>query len=291
MTEIDILTKRLAAAGLDAATLVPASGGVIAVGALVTLDDGQELFAKTLIGPDSDIFAIEAEGLRALREIGGAATPEVRHVTPNLLVLESLRPRPADDERFWEELGRMIVYMHTSTVHDRFGWHRDGWLGRMRQDNSWHDDGYAFFAECRVLRWLAEPLVQATFDSRERQALERLCATLPELIPVMPAVLTHGDLWSENVLATAQGVPVLIDPAVSYAWPEVDLAMLWCSPRPPAAERFFDAYAEAAPLADGWRDRMPLLHLRELMSIIAHDDDDWGAADYIRNLIAPFARR
>ena len=31
--------------------------------------------------------------------------------------------------------------------------------------------------------------------------MERFCDRLPELIPVMPAVLTHGDLWAGNLLS------------------------------------------------------------------------------------------
>lgn len=83
---------------------------------------------------------------------------------------------------------------------------------------------------------------------------------------------------------------MLIDPAVSYNWPEADLSMLWCSPHAAAAERFFAVYQEIAPLQDGWEERMPLLHLRELLSVIAHDDDDWGAAEAVRKIIAPFRR-
>jgi hypothetical protein len=35
---------------------------------------------------------------------------------------------------------------------------------------------------------------------------------------------------------------------------------------------------------------MPIYHLRELLSVIAHDDDDWGAAAAVRKVIAPFRR-
>lgn len=292
---MDLLSQRLEAAGFAVQSLSPASGGVIASGALARLRDGSQVFAKTIEPGDGssdlgDLFDIEASGLRSLRHLGRAATPDVLYAGPDLLVLSPLLP-PPEAPRFWEKLGQMVAELHTSSTGGGFGWHRDGWLGRMRQDNAWESDGYTFFAEHRVLRWLPEPLVLATFDRDERRSLERLCAALPELVPYQPAVLTHGDLWSANVMADVAGAPVLIDPAVSYMWSEIDLSMFWCSPRPAGSDRFFAAYADYAPLRDGWRDRMELLHLRELMSIVAHGDDDWGAADMVRKLIAPFALR
>ncbi|MFD8308510.1 fructosamine kinase family protein [Streptomyces sp. NPDC059690] len=289
MSDEEILIKRLHEAGYAAESVEKATGGVVAIAGLVTLEDDSQLFAKTLLGPDRDIFPVEAAGLGELRETGGVLTPKVLHASPRLLVLERMRPRP-DDEAFWEGLGRAVAALHTSTAADRFGWHRPGWLGRLRQDNTWDSDGYAFLAERRILRWLSEPLVEAAFDATERRSLERLCAALPDLVPQRPPCLTHGDLWQENVVSTAAGEPVLIDPAVSYGWPETDLSMVWCSPRPPASERFFAVYQEITGLDDGWRDRMEIFHLRELLSTIAHDDDDWGAADAVRRIIAPFRR-
>jgi fructosamine-3-kinase len=287
MSPEEILVERLREAGYAAAEVERATGGVVAVAGLVTLRDGSRLFAKTLPVPDPDVFAVEAAGLSELRDAGGAITPDVLHVSPRLLVLERMRPR-GDDAHFWERLAHMVAALHLSTTTDRFGWHREGRLGRLRQDNTWETDGHTFFAQRRILRWLPEPLVEAEFDREERRALERLCAALPELVPAGPACLTHGDLWQGNVVATADGAPALVDPAVSYTWPEVDLSMLWCSPRVPAAERFFAVYREVAGLRDGWEERMPLLHLRELLSIIAHGDDDWGAAEAVRRTIAPF---
>ena len=286
----EMLAERLREAGYVAKNVERAVGGVVAVAGLVTLEDGSQLFAKTLLGEELDVFPVESAGLAELRVLGGANTPDVLHASQRLLVLEKMEPR-RDDEDFWERLGHAIAALHMSTVGDRFGWHRDGWLGRLRQDNTWEQDGHAFFAERRLLRWLSEPLVEAAFDGEERRALERLCAALPELIPSQPPCLTHGDLWRENIVATGEGDPVLIDPAVSYSWPEADLSMLWCSPRPPAAERCFAVYQEIAGLRDGWEERMPILHLRELLSIIAHDDDDWGAAEAVRAVITPFKRR
>ncbi|MGH3164491.1 MAG: fructosamine kinase family protein [Trebonia sp.] len=107
----------------------------------------------------------------------------------------------------------------------------------------------------------------------------------------MPAVLTHGDLWAMNVLGHPAGGLTLIDPAVSYTWAEVDLSMLSSCPRPPASDRFFRAYQDVNPLPAGWAERMPLLHLRELLSTIAHEADSGWAVQRVRDTLAPFCRQ
>ena len=120
------------------------------------------------------------------------------------------------------------------------------------------------------MRYLSEPAVDHTLTTADRRALERLCARLPEIIPVMPAVLTHGDLWAGNLVSQPGGRITVIDPAVSCTWAEVDLSMLWGSPRPAAAGRFFALYQELNPSPPGWTGRMPVLHLREKLPVQRH---------------------
>jgi fructosamine-3-kinase len=286
-----LLLDRLHAAGLSDVTAVePVEGGMAALAGVAARPGGPPLFVKSFADvPSDDLFAAEAEGLDVLRERGALATPEVVLATRDVLVLSVLQARPAQ-EAFWEQLAHALAHLHTSTVHDRFGWPRDNWLGRYRQQNTWTADGYEFFAHRRLLRWLPERRVRAALDERDRQALERLCQRLPELLPPRPACLTHGDLWAHNVLATEDGRPALIDPAVSYTWAEVDLAHLWCSPHPPEAKRFFAVYAELTGLDDGWQARMPLIQLRQHLAVIAQFDHDWGAAELVRALLKPFRR-
>ncbi|MEU8235566.1 fructosamine kinase family protein [Actinoplanes sp. NPDC048967] len=284
-----LLLDRLRRAGIGQVVSVePVIGGLAALAGIATRRDAPPVFVKAFADPpDDDVFAAEAEGLTALRELGGVATPDVIRADRELLVLSVLRPRPRDED-FWEQLAHALARLHLSTVHGRFGWHRDNWLGRRRQTNTWSEDGFAFFAEHRLLRWLGQPRVDAALDTNDRAALERLCRRLPDLLPDRPACLTHGDLWTQNVLSTADGRPALIDPAVSYMWAEVDLAHVWSTSPPPEAGRFFARYAELTALDSDWPARMPIIQLRQHLAVLAQFDDDWGAADQIRATLAPF---
>jgi fructosamine-3-kinase len=285
----DLLAQRLSQAGIrDVVTVEPVSGGLAAIAGIAHRDNAPPVFVKAFAEtPAAEAFRAEAEGLTVLRELGGQATPDVLVADQDVLVLSLLQPRPAG-AAFWERFAHTLAHLHTSTVHPRFGWHRDNWLGRRRQSNTWTADGFAFFAEHRLLRWLTEPRVEAALGPAGRAALQRLCDRLPELLPDRPACLTHGDLWTQNVLATTDGQAALIDPAVSYTWAEVDLAHLWTTAPPPESRRFFDVYAELTGLDRDWRARMPILQLRQHLAVVAQFDDDWGAADTIRATLAPF---
>jgi fructosamine-3-kinase len=266
------------------------SGGAIADTWLISYADGTSVVGKTLAGAAPGLFRAEADGLAALRGTGHLTTPAVLAVTGGLLLLEALA-EVRDTDQAWEAFARDLAAAHCGTVTDRFGWPEDGWLGRLRQVNTWTVSGHDFFAENRLLRYLSEPAVEEVLTAADRSAVERLCARLPEIIPAMPAVLTHGDLWTGNLVAEPGGRIAVIDPAVSFTWAEVDLSMLWGSPRPPASDRFFGVYQELNPSPDGWRDRMPVLYLREHFSVIAH----FGPAAsstiaQVREILSPFLR-
>jgi fructosamine-3-kinase len=291
MPEDSLLRAELRSAGRDGdiASVRKLDGGFAAGAWLVSFADGTRVVAKTLARAPDDMFTVEAEGLGVLRASGRLRTPEVLAVAPRLLLLGEL-PARDDREPAWEALAVSLASMHRDSVSDRFGWDRDGYLGLLRQENGWTANGHEFFAERRLLRYLREPYADRALTMEDRRALEAFCDRMPDVIPAMPAVLTHGDLWSANVLGHPAGGLAVIDPAVSYTWAEVDLSMLWSCPRPPASDRFFTVYREVNPLPPGWAERMPLLHLRELLSTIAAVQDAGWAVQRVRDALAPFRR-
>jgi len=266
------------------------AGGWAADPWLVSYADGTRVVGKTFAAAPDGLFRVEAEGLAALRATGCVSAPEVLAVTRRLLLLQEL-PARDDSQTSWAAFAADLAGLHRSTTGDWFGWDYDGYLGRIPQVNRWSTDGHEFYARNRLLRYLGEPLAEKALTSADRRALERFCDRMPDVIPVMPPVLTHGDLWSENLVGRPGGGLAVIDPAVSYTWAEVDLSMLWGSPRPLVSDRFFDVYQELNPSPPGWAERMPFLYLRELLSVVAQIADAAWAAESIRTTLAPFYPR
>jgi fructosamine-3-kinase len=146
-------------------------------------------------------------------------------------------------------------------------------------------DGHDFFIRNRIMKFLELPLCMQTLTVEDRLALERFGERLRQLIPVQPAVLLHGDLWLENTLVGTWGEPAVIDPAVYYGWPDVDLGIVR-SPEVP--EHFHAAYNEINPLLDGWQDRLELVRIKNYLSLIAHFGDQYGTVEQFHALVAKY---
>ena len=76
--------------------------------------------------------------------------------------------------------------------------------------------------------------------------------------------LVHGDLWPGNMITGDDGKGWLIDPAVYYGHPEVDIAMTELFGGFPRA--FYEAYKEAGRLQPGYEDRKDLYNLYQLLN-------------------------
>jgi fructosamine-3-kinase len=81
--------------------------------------------------------------------------------------------------------------------------------------------------------------------------------------PAEPPSRIHGDCWAGNVLWSGER-GWLIDPAAHGGHRETDLAMLALFGAPDL-DRILAGYNDTAPLAPGWRSRVPLHQLHPLL--------------------------
>lgn len=240
----------------------PVSGGCIHRALRIRTKAGESYFLKQDPGENIDVFQREAEGLEALRLEGGPVVPEVYLVGKEYLLLGDLQPAPRCKD-FWKIFGRQLAVVH-SQHNPRFGFDKDNYIGSNPQENNWMENGWDFFREKRLwnqIKWANDRLL---LDTKEIHQLENLTLRLPELVPAQPASLTHGDLWSGNLITDKNGNPALIDPAVYYGWAETDLAMAELFGHYP--EDFYRAYLEINPLEKGYRSRFPIYNLYHLLN-------------------------
>jgi fructosamine-3-kinase len=241
----------------------PVRGGDVADAHRITTVDRGVVFAKLHRTAPPGFFVTEASGLAWLREAGAIAVPEVLAVSddPAVLVLEWIEPgRPTGETE--AALGRALAALH-GTGAPSFGREDRRSTGSRGLPNEPYPTWAEAYAANRLL-----PLAKLTADAGALpppavRALEEVAGRLPELGgPDEPPARLHGDLWGGNRLVGAGGVNWLIDPAAHGGHREFDLAMMRLFGG--FGEEAFAAYAEAAPLADGWGDRVPLHQLAPL---------------------------
>jgi fructosamine-3-kinase len=233
----------------------PLGGGYICSTTRGRLADGREVVVKRCPYPAE----VEADGLAALAD-AGAPVPAVLGVAGHVLVLEHVGGPPD-----WPALGRGIAALHRRTG-SRFGWHRDNFQGMTVQHNAWSDDWPTFYVERRLRVHLADPRVPDPLRHRLERAGQGPLQAL--LRPEPPASLTHGDLWSANVIEGRW----LVDPAVSFADRELELAYMHLSNSLPP--ELLEAYEDAYPLDPGYEQRRPALQLHKFLNNIRHFGPD-----------------
>ncbi|MBD2896248.1 putative ketoamine kinase [Actinomadura sp. RB99] len=231
-----------------------------------SLDDGREVFVKA--APDqAGVFAAEAAGLRWLGEAGPEApVPDVLAADDHMLVLPWL-PSASPTREAAERFGRELAALHTRARPDAYGAPWDGFIADLPLDNTLDDRGWP--------RWYAERRLEPFLRRAERhlspddvRLVERVMAAVEDLTgPPEPPSRIHGDLWSGNVQWT-DGRAMLIDPAAHGGHRETDLAMMALFGTP-HLDRILAAYDREAPLAPGWRDRVPLHQLHPLLVHVA----------------------
>jgi fructosamine-3-kinase len=232
---------------------------------IATLADGRAAFVKAAPGSDeatAGAFAAEANGLRWLGEAGAVPVPGVLGVGRDLLVIELLPAGRAAPEAA-EEFGAGLARMHAAGAAS-FGAPWPGYIASLPLDNTPGTEWGSWYAEQRLVPYLRKAHDDGVLSRADLSLVETVADRIGELAgPPEPPSRIHGDLWSGNVLWSG-GRGWLIDPAAHGGHRETDLAMLALFGAP-YLERIMGGYTGTAPLADGWRERVPLHQLHPLL--------------------------
>jgi fructosamine-3-kinase len=235
------------------------------------LADGRVVFAKVAAAGLAGLFDAEGRGLRWLGEAGAVPVPGVVGWDESTLVVSWVAAGPPDAAAA-ERFGRDLARMHAAGAPS-FGapWPgfiaslslpNDGAVGPAPDDDppSWPD----WYTEFRVLPYLRIAVDAGSLSGADADLVESAAARAGGLAgPAEPPSRIHGDCWSGNVLWSG-GSGWLIDPAAHGGHRETDLAMLALFGAPHLG-RILAAYQEEAPLAAGWRQRVPLHQLHPLL--------------------------
>ncbi|NNK31366.1 MAG: phosphotransferase, partial [Flavobacteriaceae bacterium] len=208
-------------------TVKPVSGGDIAQAYLIETKT-QQIFCKLLGGTSGlEMLRAEMEGLDQIRKSGAIKAPHVyfceslgEQACLGMEYIESKNPSPGEMSKLGEQLARL----HKSSS-ESFGLTSDNFIGSLPQSNKQHSSWVTFYVQERLLPQFQMALSRDRLHLHEIPKAEHMVQALSPYIEGISPALLHGDLWSGNYLISSAGDPYLIDPAVYYGDPVVDLAM------------------------------------------------------------------
>lgn len=207
---------------------VPVTGGSINDCHLLALSGGDKVFIKQHRGPTVyGMYIAEARALELMAAPGVIDIPRPLYADEEILILEAFTEgTPAPD---WQVcMGRQLAQLHQATTTKQFGFECNNYLGTTQQINGWQDDWISFWREQRLGYQLE--LFAAKGNRKETLVVkgDQLLNQLDDILACdsEPGVLLHGDLWSGNAAANAEGAPVIYDPASYYGHREAEIGMM-----------------------------------------------------------------
>lgn len=226
------------------------------------------LFLKWNQSAPIDFFEVEAKGLKLL----GSADTELRipkiiashkpdSETPGFLLMEYISEGSGDSSDSFT-FGSELAKLH-NTKGDHFGLSYENYIGSLPQKNGKYDDWTTFFVEKRINLQLKMAIDSGKLLQSILSPWKRLINKLDDLLPPTKPSLIHGDLWGGNYLFDESGIAVLIDPAVYYGHPEMDLSFSRMFGG--FSDSFYEGYKSVHPLPDGFSERVPIYNMYPLL--------------------------
>jgi fructosamine-3-kinase len=227
--------------------------------AAILSDGSYSVFAKLSEAANGhEQFEIELAGLRLLSEISDVLTPEPIGIISipggTVLVLEAVQAVNRN-ALHWRQIGQTLARIHR-VKGDRIGLDTDGFFGPLYQENTPMADWPTFYVERRLLPGLRMAFESGNIPSDLIVQVEKLISRVPVICgPETVPSLLHGDAQQNNFISTESGT-VVIDPAVYYGNPEMDLAYIDYFQKVP--DDFFDGYQDELPIDPGFWERRDL---------------------------------
>ena len=250
---------------IDPVLVTPLGGGSINAVYKAILPEETVVLKVNKVSRYPGMFAAERKGLSLLRNSGGPYIPDVICETSigndQFLVLEYLETTPRRSG-FFEQFAERLAHLHRTTAPE-YGLDHDNYIGSLPQYNHAHTNLFTFLIQQRLQPQLRMAVDQQKLNQTDAICFERLFQQLPDLLPVEPPALIHGDLWSGNYLSGPEGTACLIDPAVAFVHRESDLAMSRLFGGFDA--EFYASYQEVFPLEPGFEQRIDLWNLYPLL--------------------------
>jgi fructosamine-3-kinase len=247
---------------------------------MLTLAGGQRAFAKVAPAEEAPAqeapaeigaaFAAEANSLRWLAEADAVPVPEVLAVTGSALVISMIPSGHATASAAFQ-FGAELARLHAAGAA-AFGAPWRGFIASLPLDNTAASAGPQgaapgwpqWYASRRLQPYLRMAVDSGALRPEDGRLVETVMDRIGTLAgPAEPPSRIHGDCWVGNVLWSG-GRGWLIDPAAHGGHRETDLAMLALFGAPDL-DRILAGYNDTAPLAAGWRSRIPLHQLHPLL--------------------------
>ncbi|RFN59701.1 fructosamine kinase family protein [Marixanthomonas ophiurae] len=258
---MNILTKIAEENNLNLLESTPLSGGDINDVFLLKCASKKYVVKTNDASKFPGMFEAEAEGLDLLRSSNSFKIPSVVKFgvieNTSYLLLEYILEGSAS-HIFWQQFAENLAILH-KTTQPTFGLDHNNYIGSLPQYNGTQTSAADFYINQRL-----EPQFKmAKEQGFDFSKLDVFYKNIFSEIPNEPPSLLHGDLWGGNYLVSEDGNPTLIDPAVSFASREMDLAMMQLFGG--FSEEVFSHYHSIFPLKNNWKQRVSLWQLYYLL--------------------------
>ena len=196
-------------------------------------------------------LALEYQMLKQLNGYDFLTTPKTIYADDQLYLMDYIEHKPLGHHQAAEPaIAQQIAQLHNIKA-EKFGFEYDTIIGSLLQPNRFNKNWIDFFRDERLVPFADSCYEQKLVTTEFRLKIDKLTLRLDELLTNNhPPTLIHGDLWLGNILTDDKTLKALIDPALYYANPEIELA--YVTMHNSLGSDFFNEYQNHHKIDDGF---------------------------------------